>query len=100
MSNTPKIMKHGRVQLVDAPCVLVQYTDGHNKQETRIGFIVGDEVRFLNEDALSKEAQGWLRDDIFIALGLKEEGEKEVTTPGVLNKNIESSASEALETQV
>ena len=62
---------------------LTQFTDGNGKQETRLGFVLGPEVRFLDLKALSKPAQAWLRDDILVALGKKPAEEAEVRPAGL-----------------
>ena len=72
MDKKNKIMQHGKVQLVDVPCFLAKYQDGHDEEAIRIGFVVGGEVRFLDDKVLSKPAQTWLKNDVLIALGLQD----------------------------
>lgn len=57
------------VQAIPVETFLVKYTDGNGEEEVRMGFFVGNDVRFLKQDSLSKPAQTWLRDEIFRALG-------------------------------
>lgn len=66
-----EIKSHKNVKIMKAPIYLVNYTDGHGKNETKLAFIVGEEVRFLQESALTKAAQQWLKNDILMAAGLK-----------------------------
>jgi len=74
------IKKHNSVKVMNAPTYLVQYTDGKGQTETKLALIVGDDIRFLNNDALSRPVQSWLKNDILVALGLKEdEPRKQVT---------------------
>lgn len=74
--NNLKISEHGNVKLIDVPCFLAKYEDGHGKESVRVGFVVGGEVRFLQDSVLSKPAQSWLKEDILVALGLKEPEKK------------------------
>lgn len=69
--------KHNDVQVMPAPAYLVQYTDGNGETEVKIAFIVGNDIRFLAEGGLSKPAQQWLKNDILVALGLKEDKPKQ-----------------------
>ena len=74
----PDIKEHNNVKVMSAPSYLVQYEDGKTgKTEVKLAFIVGEEVRFLADDSLSRPAQTWLRNDILVALGLKEEAPRE-----------------------
>ena len=57
------------VQVVPVQTFLTKYTDGNGKEEIRMGFIIGDEVRFLEPKSLSRPAQSWLRDDILKVIG-------------------------------
>lgn len=68
--NELKISEHGSVKLIDVPCFLAKYRDGHDQEAVRLGFVLGGEVRFLDEKYLSKPAQSWLKNDVLIALGL------------------------------
>jgi hypothetical protein len=78
-----KIAEHGSVKLIDVPVFLAKYRDGHDQEAVRLGVVVGGEVRFLEEKMLSKPAQTWLKNDILIALGLKDPAEvKEEKTGG------------------
>ena len=61
------------VQVMPVEPFLVRYVDGHGQEETQLGFVVGPDIRFLDFKSLSKPAQAWLRDQIFVALGKKEE---------------------------
>jgi hypothetical protein len=73
----PEIKEHNAVKVMSAPSYLVQYEDGKTgKTEVKLAFIVGDEVRFLADDSLSRPAQSWLKNDILVALGLKEEADR------------------------
>lgn len=81
------IGEHNSVKLMEAPSFLVQYTDGNGNTEVRLAFILGGEVRFLENNALSKPAQQWLKNDVLVAAGLKDP-EKEETTPGRLEEQI------------
>ena len=56
------------VQVVPVTTFLTKYTDGNGVEEVKMGFIIGEEVRFLEAKALSKPAQSWLRDDIIKAI--------------------------------
>jgi len=60
------------VKVIPVTTFLTQYTDGHGKEETKLGFIMGPDVRFLDLKAMSKPAQSWLRDEILVALGKKD----------------------------
>lgn len=73
------------VQVIPVTTFLTQYTDGNGEEEVRMGFVIGTEVRFLEQKSLSKPAQSWLRDDILKALG-KAPGEKapEASVPAPL----------------
>lgn len=88
--NELKISEHGSVKLIDVPCFLAKYRDGHDQEAVRLGFVIGGEVRFLDEKYLSKPAQTWLRNDILIALGLKDPADvpKEEKTPGGLDTQV------------
>lgn len=77
MAQKNKPMTHGKVQLLDVPCFLANYRDGHDAEFVRIGFVIGEEVRFLDDKVLSSPAQSWLREDIMCALGLKDPEEVE-----------------------
>lgn len=71
------IKEHNNVKVMNAPSYLVQYEDGKTgKTEVKLAFIVGEEVRFMTDDSLSRPAQSWLRDNILVALGLKEEAKR------------------------
>jgi Fe2+ transport system protein FeoA len=79
------IRQHGKVQLIDVPCFLAKYQDGLDQKFVQLGFVLGDQVRFLSDKALSNPVQNWLKDDILCALGLKDLEEVEAveeTTPG------------------
>lgn len=57
------------VQAIPVETFLVKYTDGNGEEEVRMGFVVGNDIRFLKPDSMSKPAQSWLKDEIFAALG-------------------------------
>ena len=91
MTQKAKLMQHGRVQLLDVPCFLAQYQDANGKDTTRLGFVLGEEVRFLDDKNLSNSASNWLTEDILIALGRKEpktESTEEPTKPGTLDRQV------------
>lgn len=68
------IRTHNNVKVMDAPTYLVSYEDGKTgKTEVKVAVIVGDDIRFLADDSLSRPAQSWLRKDILIALGFEKE---------------------------
>jgi hypothetical protein len=67
-----EVKKYGRVNLLPVETFLAQFTDGNGKEEIRLGFLLGPEIRFLELKSLSKPAQSWLREDILVALGKKE----------------------------
>lgn len=73
--NELKISEHGNVKLIDVPVFLAKYRDGHDQESIRLGVVVGGEVRFFDEKVLSKPAQTWLKNDILVALGLKDPSE-------------------------
>lgn len=84
-----KLMQHGRVQLLDVPCFLAKYQDANGKDTTRLGFVLGEEVRFLDDKNLSNTASNWLTEDILVALGRKElESAEEKTKPGTLDRQV------------
>lgn len=86
-----KLMQHGRVQLLDVPCFLAKYQDVNGKDTTRLGFVLGDEVRFLDDKYLSNTAAKWLTGDVLCALGLKEPETtpaEEKTVPGTLDRQV------------
>ena len=58
------------VRVIPVQTFLTRYTDGNGEEETRMGFVIGEEVRFLENSSLSKPAQSWLRDDILKSLGV------------------------------
>ena len=65
-----EVKTHNNVKLMPAPAYLVNFTDGHGENHTKLAFIVGEEVRFLDE-GLSRAAQQWLTRDILVAAGLR-----------------------------
>ena len=72
-----EIKEHNDVKVISAPSYLVQFEDGKTgKTEVKLAFIVGKEVRFLEGESLSRPAQNWLRNNILVALGMKEEAER------------------------
>ena len=46
------------VSKIDA--IIVRFQDGKGQEDTKLGFIIGDEIRFIDTKALSKPAQSWL----------------------------------------
>jgi hypothetical protein len=90
MTQKAKLMKHGRVQLLDVPCFLAQYQDAQGKDTTRLGFVLGEEVRFLDDKYLSNPAANWLVEDVLCALGVKEPTPpaEEKTNPGSLDRQV------------
>ena len=80
MTQKSKVMTYGKV--------LVNYQDGHTNEATRIGFLIGDEVRFLEEKALSKPAQTWLKNDILKALGRKDPEETASVPEATLDQQV------------
>jgi hypothetical protein len=64
--------EYKNVKVVPVTTFLTKFTDGNGQEETRLGFVLGPDVRFLDLKALSKPAQSWLRDELLVALGLKE----------------------------
>lgn len=86
-----KLMQHGRVQLLDVPCFLAKYQDAQGTETTRLGFVLGEEVRFLDDKHLSNTASKWLTEDILVALGRKEPETvpaEEKTKPGTLDRQV------------
>lgn len=45
--------------IMEVKTVLVDFTDGHGEDFVKVGFILGNEVRFL-DGKLSRPAQSWL----------------------------------------
>ena len=91
MTQKAKLMQHGRVQLLDVPCFLAKYQDANGKDTTRLGFVLGEEIRFLDDKNLSNTASKWLTEDILVALGRKEPNAKsteEKTVPGTLDRQV------------
>jgi hypothetical protein len=63
---------YNSVKAIPAPAYLIQFTDGRGQTEIKVAFLLGDEIRFLNEDSLSRPAQEWLKNDILVSLGMRE----------------------------
>ena len=76
-----EVMKHGKVEAITVPCFLARFTDGHGEEHIKVGFVLGDDVRFLDDKVLGKPSQQWLKDDVMIALGLKDEKKKKEDKP-------------------
>ena len=69
------------VKVVPVQVFLTKYTDpGTDKNEVKLGFVLGKDIRFLDFKSLTKPAQVWLRDEIFVALGIIDEIPKETST--------------------
>ena len=91
------VSAHNSVKVIPAPSYLVNYTDGNGKAETKLAFILGDEVRFLADGGgLSKPMQEWLKNDILVALGMRDAGEKSDESKAVHHTPMEAD----LESQV
>jgi hypothetical protein len=71
-SNGMGIGEFEGVRAMAAPTYLVEYVDGNGKKETRLAFIVGDQIRFLSDGGLTKPAQTWLKNKILVAAGLRD----------------------------
>lgn len=70
MPNNVGIHKNTRV--ISIPTILVEYVDKEGEKQTKLGVVVGEEVRFFSNEALSAPAQGWLTDSILKAMGVKQ----------------------------
>ncbi len=58
------------VRALEIKSYIVEFTDKEDgEKKARVAFIIGEEVRFLNDDALSGPAQSWLADNILKAIG-------------------------------
>ena len=54
--------------------VMVKYRDGHGVEATKLAIVVaGGELYFLDDKAIGKQAQTWLKNEVFTRLGLTKE---------------------------
>jgi hypothetical protein len=88
------------VKVMPVTTFLTHFTDGNDKEHTKLGFVIGPEVRFLDLKALSKPAQSWLRDELLVALGLKKPEEPKAETVSTPEAAPSDNGSPSLERQV
>lgn len=81
MTDQNKGFETKEIQVMPVKTFLVKYPDGNTgEDEVRMGFIVGNDIRFLEKKAMSKPAQEWLRKAIFKSIGRDFEADTEAET--------------------
>ena len=57
-------------QAAEAKAIMVEYTDGYGETQTRLGFVCpGGDIRFLNDNSVSRPASSWLSKAVMKKLG-------------------------------
>ncbi len=72
MANPPSVGVHKGVKALQIPLYVVEYTDRDGEKATKLAVLIGEEVRFLNNDALTAPVQTGLATSILIAAGMKD----------------------------
>lgn len=58
--------------VIELKPVMVKLRDGHGQEVTKLAIVVpGGEVYFINDTAIGKPAQKWVKAGVLKALGLK-----------------------------
>lgn len=68
----PSVGVHKGVKALQIPLFVVEFTDREGEKNTKLAVLIGEEVRFLNNDSLSGPVQPNLANAILIAAGMKD----------------------------